>query len=99
MQTCLNGVRFKAPSCLARSYYIAQGEYVQGPFDVHSGYMSVLVTRYTSVWYMAKETGNQSFRFMLAQTSQLPTPSHISRVELGNFTLAIMHDRKCVHTK
>ena len=72
MQTWLKGVRFKAPSFLARSRYIPKGEYVQGPFDIHSGYVSVLVTRYTSVWYMAKESENQSFRFMLTQTSQLP---------------------------
>ncbi|KAM7528681.1 hypothetical protein LguiB_032091 [Lonicera macranthoides] len=61
MQAWLKRVRFKAPSYLARSCYIPQAEYVQGPFDIHSGYVSVLVNRYTSIWYLAKESGPMRF--------------------------------------
>ena len=42
-------------------------------FDILPGYVSVLVTRYTSGAYLAKESGSKCFQFMLAQESQLPT--------------------------
>ena len=53
----VEGVKFRLPPIWLGLAIYPKGEYVQEPFDIRSGYVSVFVTRYISVgtWPMRVE--------------------------------------------